>query len=455
MMLKLYNTASKSVEIFKPLDEKQIKMYVCGPTVYNYAHIGNARPAVIFDVLYRLLKKIYPKVIYVRNITDVDDKINEQAKKSGISIAKFTEFYIEAYQKDMKSLNVLPPDIEPKATDHIEEIISMIKRLKDLGNAYEVDGHVLFDVSSFNNYGELSRLDKEELISGARVEVAEYKKNPEDFTLWKPSSKDLPGWQSPWGFGRPGWHIECSTMVEKHLGKTIDIHGGGQDLIFPHHENEIAQSTCANSGENFCKTWVHNGFVTVEGKKMSKSLGNIILTKDLINNYTAAPVRLALLNAHYRQPLDWSSKTLEQTSKSLKKLVKSLSKVEHIKEKIPTLTSIDKKLMEDLNTPSALAELFNISKKIHHTQNKEQLSFLKGELIGGLDILGLLGNEKTITFREQSINLDKEYINNKILKRNIARKNNNYKEADLIRNELYSEGIILEDSAKGTTWKLK
>ena len=454
-MLKLYNTASKSVEIFKPLDEKQIKMYVCGPTVYNYAHIGNARPAVIFDVLYRLLKKIYPKVIYVRNITDVDDKINEQAKKSGISIAKFTEFYIEAYQKDMKSLNVLPPDIEPKATDHIEEIISMIKRLKDLGNAYEVDGHVLFDVSSFNNYGELSRLDKEELISGARVEVAEYKKNPEDFTLWKPSSKDLPGWQSPWGFGRPGWHIECSTMVEKHLGKTIDIHGGGQDLIFPHHENEIAQSTCANSGENFCKTWVHNGFVTVEGKKMSKSLGNIILTKDLINNYTAAPVRLALLNAHYRQPLDWSSKTLEQTSKSLKKLVKSLSKVEHIKEKIPTLTSIDKKLMEDLNTPSALAELFNISKKIHHTQNKEQLSFLKGELIGGLDILGLLGNEKTITFKEQSINLDKEYINNKILKRNIARKNNNYKEADLIRNELYSEGIILEDSAKGTTWKLK
>ena len=293
-------------------------MYVCGPTVYSYAHIGNARPAVVFDTLYRLLKNIYPEVVYVRNITDVDDKINEAAKKLNVPISSITKKYTDIYHEDMKSLCVLKPDHEPRVTDNINQIISMIQRILDNKNAYINKNHVLFDVTSFKDYGKLSNRDMSEMISGARVEVAEYKNYPGDFVLWKPSSKDEPGWDSPWGFGRPGWHIECSSMVETYLGDVIDIHGGGQDLIFPHHENEIAQSCCAHNSSNYASYWMHNGYLNMEGEKMSKSLGNIITIKDLLENYDGEVVRLALLSTHYRKPINFG----EESFRAIKKYFK-------------------------------------------------------------------------------------------------------------------------------------
>ena len=301
-------------EVFVPANPDCVTMYVCGPTVYNYAHIGNARPAVVFDVLYRLFRQRFDRVIYARNFTDVDDKINAAAKETGEPISVITERYIDAYHHDMAALGVLTPEFEPCVTHHIDEIIDLVSRLIALDHAYEVDGHVLFLVPSYAAFGALSGRQRDEMIAGARVEVAPYKRDPADFVLWKPSSNDLPGWESPWGRGRPGWHIECSAMIEEHLGSSIDIHGGGQDLIFPHHENEIAQGTCAHDGETYCRHWVHNGFVTVDGRKMSKSLGNVLLVRDLLREAPGEAIRFALLSANYRQPLDWSKGTLEPVS---------------------------------------------------------------------------------------------------------------------------------------------
>ena len=324
MNFKIYNTLTKEKELFQPLDRQSIKMYVCGPTVYSYAHIGNARPAVVFDVLYRFLKNIYPEVIYVRNITDVDDKINEAAKKINKPIASITKKYTDIYHQDMKSLGVLSPNHEPRVTDNISQIISMIQKILDNKKAYINDNHVLFDITSFDQYGKLSNRNTDEMLSGARVEVADYKKNPGDFVLWKPSNKDEPGWDSPWGFGRPGWHIECSSMVETYLGEEIDIHGGGQDLIFPHHENEIAQSCSAHNNKIYARYWVHNGYLNMEGEKMSKSLGNIITVKELLEQYDGEVIRLALLSTHYRKPINFGESLLEQSKNILNKLYKNL-----------------------------------------------------------------------------------------------------------------------------------
>ena len=320
MTLCLTNTLERTKEPFAPANPDHVTMYVCGPTVYNFAHIGNARPAVVFDVLYRLLKRRFERVVYARNFTDVDDKINAAAKEAGQPISFVTERYIEAYHADMASLGVLTPDLEPRVTEHVAEIIGMVERLIARGHAYAVEGHVLFHVPTFAAYGALSGRNRDEMIAGSRVEVAPYKRDAADFVLWKPSTPDLPGWESPWGRGRPGWHIECSAMIERHFGVSIDIHGGGQDLIFPHHENEIAQGTCAHDGKIYCRYWVHNGFVTVGGRKMSKSLGNVLLVRDLLGEAPGEAIRFALLGAHYRQPLDWSTDGLAQARRGLDRL---------------------------------------------------------------------------------------------------------------------------------------
>ncbi|MGE3932743.1 MAG: cysteine--tRNA ligase, partial [Rhodospirillaceae bacterium] len=307
MTLHIHNTLTRTKERFEPIDPDHVRMYVCGPTVYSYAHIGNARPVVVFDVLYRLLKRTYPRVTYVRNITDVDDKIIAASKNTGDAIAAITERYTQAFHADMAALGALPPDVEPRATGHIAPMIALIEKLVAGGHAYPADGHVLFNVPSMADYGRLSGRNRDEMIAGARVEVAPYKKDPADFVLWKPSSPDQPGWDSPWGRGRPGWHLECSAMSEAHLGVPFDIHGGGLDLIFPHHENEIAQSRCAHAGGAFVRYWMHNGFLSVSGEKMSKSLGNIITVRELFEQgWKGETIRLALLSAHYRQPLDFS-----------------------------------------------------------------------------------------------------------------------------------------------------
>ena len=325
--VQLYNTLTGRKEPLRTELPGRVTMYVCGPTVYNYAHIGNARPAIIFDVLARLLRHDYPCVLYARNFTDVDDKINAAAAAESVAIGTLTTRYIRAYHEDLDALGVQPPDLEPRVTEHITDIISLIQKLIVRGHAYDVSGHVLFHVPSYAAYGALSGRKPEDMQAGAWVEVAPYKRNPLDFVLWKPSTRDQPGWASPWGRGRPGWHVECSAMINRHLGTTIDIHGGGQDLIFPHHENEIAQGTCAN-GTRYCHTWVHNSFVTVDGQKMSKSRGNVLLVRDLLANAPGEAIRLALLSTHYRHPLDWNERRLAQALGTLSRWYKSLGKTE-------------------------------------------------------------------------------------------------------------------------------
>ena len=365
MPLVLTNSLTREKDVFVPADPARVTMYVCGPTVYNFAHIGNARPAVVFDVIYRLLRRRFGGVVYARNFTDVDDKINAAAKEAGQPISTVTERYIEAYHADMAALGVLTPDLEPRVTEHIPEIIGMVEQLIARGHAYSVEGHVLFHVPSFSDYGALSGRNRDEMIAGARVEVAPYKRDPADFVLWKPSTPDLPCWESPWGRGRPGWHIECSAMIERRLGATIDIHGGGQDLIFPHHENEIAQGTCAHDGETYCHYWVHNGFVTVEGRKMSKSLGNVLLVRDLLSEAPGEAIRFALLGAHYRQPLDWSTDGLLQARRGLDRLygvLRDLGDGPDITCPPGLLDAFVAALEDDLNFPAAIAELFRIAK---------------------------------------------------------------------------------------------
>ena len=439
MNLKIYNTLSNQKETFYPIDQQSIKMYVCGPTVYNYAHIGNARPAVIFDVLYRLLMDIYPEVIYVRNITDVDDKINDAAKKLNEPISTITKKYTDIYHQDMKSLGVLSPNHEPRVTDNIKQIISMIQKILDNKKAYINDSHVLFDVTSFDQYGKLSNRDKDEMLSGARVEVADYKKYPGDFVLWKPSSKDEPGWDSPWGYGRPGWHIECSSMVETFLGEEIDIHGGGQDLIFPHHENEIAQSCSAHNNNSYARYWVHNGYLNMEGQKMSKSLGNIITVKELLEQHDGEVIRLALLSTHYRKPINFSETLLEQSKNILNKLYKNLDNKSH-----DDLVSKDviNPLLDDLNTPLAISNLLKI--KCSKTLKKSA------------NLLGLLNRkpEEWFALNNKSI-MSKNDIELLILERDKARKLKDFAKADEIREQLDQNNILLEDIDGKTIWRVK
>src|SRR5579859_2697838 len=364
MPISLHNNLTRRVETFAPLDPDRVTMYLCGPTVYNYVHIGNARGPVVFDVLAKLLRRHYPNVVYARNITDVDDKINAAAQELGVGIENITTRYAQAYREDMAKLGIAPPDVEPHATAHIPQIITMIERLIASGHAYAAEGHVLFEVESFAAYGALSGRDPEELLAGARVEVAPYKKNPGDFVLWKPSTPELPGWDSPWGRGRPGWHIECSAMSEAHLGETIDIHAGGVDLQFPHHENEIAQSTCAHGGKTFARFWLHNGMLTFEGRKMSKSLGNVLHVHELLKEHPPEALRLMLLRGHYRQPLDWSDATIAQSVSTLDgwyRVLRDLVEVEVDTANLPVPDAVEAALCDDLNTPQALAELSQLA----------------------------------------------------------------------------------------------
>ena len=459
MALILHNTLTRQRELFEPENPERVTMYVCGPTVYNFAHIGNARPPVVFDVLARLLRRTY-QLIYVRNVTDVDDKINAAAENEGIEINELTSRYLAAYHEDMAFLGVFPPDIEPKVTEHIPEIISLIERLIKTGHAYVAEGHALFSVTSFESYGALSGRDQEELIAGARVEIAPYKQNPSDFVLWKPSHKNGVGWASPWGYGRPGWHVECSAMVEAHLGETIDIHGGGLDLVFPHHENEAAQSTCAHGGEEYCRYWVHNGLINVESEKMSKSLGNVLLLKDLLMEAPGEVVRLGLLTAHYRQPLDWSSEVLVDAQQKLDRMYGALREAgisgAQLSQSnvLPPLTVVEA-LEDDLNTPKALAELFNLAREINREADAKKRQKLAEVMRAGGWFLGLLQADPELWFIEarSSDVLDEQAINSLVSNRESARKAGNFSEADLIRDELRRKGITIEDSSKGSRWR--
>ena len=452
---QLFNTLSGNKERLEAIDPKHLKIYACGPTVYNYAHIGNARMAVVFDTLVRTLRVIYPKVTYVSNITDIDDKIIEAAKEQNVEITSITEKYTKIYNDDMLKLNVLAPDIQPKATEYIPEMIELIVELIEKNFAYEKEGHVLFHVPTYQNYGKLSKRNRDEQIAGSRVEVAPFKKDPADFVLWKPSTDEQPGWESPWGIGRPGWHTECSAMSKKTLGLPFDIHGGGRDLIFPHHENEIAQSCCTSASidepDSYAKYWMHNGFVTINGEKMAKSLGNIILVKDLGENYHGEVIRLALLSSHYRQGLDWNEKVIHQANKLINKLYE-------IKDDLDDVTISDKNennldaisiLMDDLNTPGLITELNNIVKE-YNSSNSEKEN-IKSRLSLISSVLGILEDE---TFNEISEEL-KIKINDMVLKRSEAKNNKDFKTADAIRDQLIELGVEINDSSDGTEWKLK
>lgn len=434
-------------------------MYVCGPTVYSYAHIGNARPAVVFDVLARLLRREYPTLVYVRNITDIDDKINAAAKEQGVSITDITNNYTRAYHDDLEALGVLAPDFEPRVTHHMPQIIEMIDALLQAGHAYLAQHHVLFHVPSFADYGELSHRNREDMLAGARVEVAPYKRDPADFVLWKPSGEDLPGWDSPWGRGRPGWHIECSTMAEVHLGDTIDIHGGGHDLIFPHHENENAQSVCAHNGVPFCRYWVHNGLITVEGEKMAKSVGNILLVRDLLQQAPGEAIRLALLNAHYRGPLDWTEEGVLQARRSLDRLYQALRDMDDV----PVVDDISQReiprtfldcLRDDLNTPKALAVLFGLARDAHTAVDNGQRSRIKNDMLAAGDLLGLLQQDPEVWFGSAGAGMDTAHIERLIKEREAARMCKDFEKADRIRDELLAQGVVLEDVANGTRWRV-
>ncbi|MEC8463697.1 MAG: cysteine--tRNA ligase [Pseudomonadota bacterium] len=458
MTLQLYNTLNRRKEIFVPVNPDRVTMYVCGPTVYSYAHIGNARPAVVFDVLLRLLRHYWSNVIFARNITDIDDKINAAAAEQGNDISEITAKYEKIYLEDMASLGVIPPDIDPHATDHIPEMIAMMEKLIAKGHAYTVEGHVLFHVPSFDDYGKLSKRGQDELLAGARVDVAPYKKDPSDFILWKPSTPDLPGWASPWGRGRPGWHLECSCMIEKHLGSTIDIHGGGADLVFPHHENEIAQSTCASEGEDFVRFWLHNGFVNVDREKMSKSVGNVLLVHDLLKHTSGEAIRLALLNAHYRQPLDWTDDGLVQAKRMLDRLYGALRKLEDTEVTIGTKPNANflAALNDDLNTPKALATLFDLARKANSANDIADKRRIKSELIASGQLLGILQADPEEWFSAKEYDetaLDISHINKLIEARQTAKASKDYAEADRIRNELTAQGILLEDGQDGTKWR--
>ena len=457
MVLKIHNTLSGTKETFEPVDKNHVRIYACGPTVYNFAHIGNARMAVVNDLLVNVLRTQFEKVTYVSNITDIDDKIIDAAHELNEPIKNLTTKYTKIYNDDMGYLNVKLPDIQPHATDHISEMIDLIKKLIENNYAYEKDGHVLFHVPSFSKYGVLSKRNRDEQIAGSRVEVAPFKKDPADFILWKPSPDPLPGWESPWGFGRPGWHLECSAMSEKTLGLPFDIHSGGMDLVFPHHENEIAQ-TCSlddnHEPASFAKFWFHNGFVNVEGEKMSKSIGNIKLVHDLKKQYKGEVLRLTLLSAHYRQPLNWTKEIIDQNSKMLDRFYRSLKELQDV-EISSDLVSEDimESLLDDLNTPKVLAKLNTLSNTLSSADTDEKRN-IKNNLIATGKILGVMQEDPNIWLGyNQTANPEKEEIEGLINQRNEARRSKDFKLADQIRDKLKSKGIEIEDTKNGTIWR--
>lgn len=456
--MQLHNTYTGRKETFEPLDPKRVTMYVCGPTVYSYAHIGNARPAVVFDVLARVLRRRYPGVIYARNITDIDDKINAAAAKEGVPIGVITSKFAAAYHEDLAALGVLPPDFEPKVTDHLPQIIAMIERLIEAGHAYAAEGHVLFHVRSFADYGKLSKRDPKELMAGARVEVAPYKKDPGDFVLWKPSTDEQPGWESPWGRGRPGWHIECSAMSETLLGETIDIHGGGHDLIFPHHENEVAQSTCAHGGRTYVRYWMHNGFLTMNSEKMAKSVGNVLLVRQLLTLAPGEAIRLVLLSGHYRQPLDWNDEAIAEARKKLDRLYGALRDLADVAPApgVQAPEAFVAALEDDLNTPMALAELFELARAANKAESAEEKSRIKAQLLAAGQLMGVLQQEPEAWFgwsAPRSDGLSAEAIEALLAQRLEARRNKDWAGSDRIRDELKAQGVLIEDSKDGQRWR--
>ena len=453
MKIKLYNTFSGKKEDFNPIHSNRVSMYVCGPTVYSSPHIGNARGPVIFDVLAKLLRMNY-ELTYVRNITDLDDKIYQAAKDEETGIDTITQRYTDIYQEDIKALGVNEPDVEPRATDHVPQMIEMITKLLSASHAYVKDEHVLFSVDSFPDYGQLSNRKQEDLISGSRVEIATYKNNPNDFVLWKPSTSDLPGWDSPWGFGRPGWHLECSTMAKSYLGETIDIHGGGSDLIFPHHENELAQSMCSHLGKNFCNYWVHHGLVDFKKTKMSKSEGNILLVRDILSHSSGETIRLALLSTKYRQLINWSESLLSEAKKKLDRLYRALESCPNDGLEGQPSEKVLRALCDDLNTPMALAELFKIAREINSTKDKGKLVVLASKLKASSNLLGLLQSTPDQWFKSgNNDSLSAKDIEAMIKQRELARSAKNFSEADEIRNKLLRSGVIIEDGPDGTQWK--
>ena len=464
MALRLHNSLTRRVEPFTPADPERVTMYLCGPTVYSYVHIGNARGPVVFDVLARLLRRTYG-LVYARNITDVDDKINASAQEAGVPIAKVADKYTAIYREDMAKLGVAPPDVEPLATQHIAAIVAMCESLIASGHAYAAEGHVLFDVAKFADYGKLSGRSTDEMIAGARVEVAPYKRNPADFVLWKPSTAELPGWDSPWGRGRPGWHIECSAMAAAHLGETIDIHAGGVDLVFPHHENEIAQSTCVHGGKTFARYWLHNGMLTFGGAKMSKSVGNVKQLHALLEQHPPEALRYALLSAHYRQPLDWSDALIEQSIATLDRLYGTLRDLAAFDAQ-PTAATRDiaEALEDDLNTPQALAALNRLAFEARHLLEHEprplsdnanaELRRIKADLLGSGAWLGLLQQDPEAWFKRGSEHVDATRVESLIEARRAAREARDFARADAIRAELAAMGVAIEDGAEGTRWKI-
>jgi cysteinyl-tRNA synthetase len=465
MALALYNSLTRRVEPFAPSDPARVTMYVCGPTVYNYVHIGNARPYVVFGLLAHLLRRRFghEHVVYARNITDVDDKINAAASAAGVPIGEITGRYAEAFREDMAKLGADLPDIEPRATAHIDPIIAMCETLIASGHAYAAEGHVLFDVASFGDYGKLSGRSTDELIAGARIEVAPYKRNPTDFVLWKPSTPELPGWDSPWGRGRPGWHIECSAMAAAHLGETIDIHAGGVDLVFPHHENEIAQSTCAHGGKTFARFWLHNGMLTFDGAKMSKSIGNVRQLHALLQQHPPEALRYALLSAHYRQPLDWSETLIEQSIATLDRLYGTLRDLADI-DAAPAsaATETEAALEDDLNTPAALATLNRLAANARQilagahqppaADERAELARIKADILGCGRELGLLQQQPEAWFRRGTVDADK--VESLLAARRAARAARDFARADAIREELTTMGVAIEDGPQGTRWKV-
>lgn len=456
--LRLHNTLTRSKECFVPNDPERITMYVCGPTVYNFAHIGNARPVVVFDCLYRLLLARYPNVVYARNITDIDDKIIQAASERNCSIDVISRDFTQKYREDMSALNALPPTIEPLATEHLAEMIALTERLISNHSAYVSEGHVLFSVQSMAGYGALSGRKLEDMLAGARVEVADYKRHPGDFVLWKPSTDLEVGWESPWGRGRPGWHLECSAMINAHLGEAIDIHGGGRDLIFPHHENERAQSCCGYGGD-FVNYWLHNAYVDMEGEKMSKSLGNVRTVRELLDSYPGEVLRFSLLSAHYRSPLDFSAASLEAARVQLDAFYAALRK--HAGCAYDTVpaeeTDVFRALLDDINTPEAIANLHSAVARLNKATDPREISLAKAELLAGGQLLGILESDPEAWFTQAvasgSAALGAEAIESFIQERLAARRERNFVRADEIRDLLDEQGVLLEDGPDGTLWR--
>ena len=461
MDLYIHDTYAGAKRRFEPRVPGEVGIYVCGPTVYDLVHIGNGLPAVAFDVFVRLLRVLYDKVTYVRNITDVEDKINAAALANGEPIQALADRFTARYLEDVEALGALPPDVEPRATEHIAEIVAMIEALIARGHAYEADGHVLFHVPSDPHYGSLSKQSLEDILEGARVEVAPYKRDPKDFVLWKPSTVELPGWDSPWGRGRPGWHIECSAMIRRHLGPTIDIHGGGSDLTFPHHENELAQGTCVEDGEQYVRYWMHNGMLRFGAEKMSKSVGNIVTIRALLANHSGETLRYALLSGHYRQGLDWSDRLLEQAHASLDSLYQALLAAPDAGETSAAWRDSDigafpesvlEPLCDDLNTPRALAAVHAIAAEIHAAGDDAAATAARDRLLAAGWLLGLLTVPPQEHFQRGTA-VDAAWVEARIEERTAARAARDFKRADAIRDELAAQGIELEDTPDGTRWR--